>query len=68
MIGFYAGFSPALEVQKSVIFFTLLLNFSQITKRTGTRYILSMVLLVTGMRGIVKGIVAYLKLQSHACM
>ena len=52
-IVFYAGFSPALEVQKSVIFYTLL-SFSQFTKRAWTRYVLSVVFLVTGMSVIVK--------------
>ena len=36
--------------------FTLLLEFSQFTNRTWTRYLLSMVLWVTGMRVVVKGI------------
>ena len=48
--------------------FTLLLISSQFTRRTWTRYVLSVVFLVTGMSVIVKSIVAYLKLWSHACV
>ena len=57
VIVFYAGFSLALEVQKSVMFYTFT-KFLTIHQRTGIRYILLIVFLVTGMRVIVKDVVA----------
>ena len=61
----YAGFSPALEVQKSVrvLHFTNFLTVHQ--KNLDQIYILSVVFLVTGMSVIVKSIVAYLTTVTH---